>query len=129
MPPLMGGGPSQPFARAEHDKVPIDGGRLEIELLKRLEEQAEELAQLRSRTTLLESAVDGERKARQTLSVKLEAERATAKQLKDRVQQLKDRVRRLSEAADRVPVLESEIARERAGTNEAGRGRLLRRRT
>ena len=125
MPPVMAGGRTQRFAR-EPETAPLDSGRLEVELLKRLEEQAEELTQMRSRAALLESAVDAERKARQHLGAELEAERAKAKQLQKRA-------RRLSEAAERVPGLEDELARERTDKDPdpraGGRGRLRGRRT
>jgi len=111
----MAGGRTQRFAREQEAAATLDGGRLEVELLKRLEEQAEELTKMRSRTALLESAVDAERRARQQLGADLEAERAKAKQLQSRA-------RRLSEAAERVPGLEDELARGRSGTEDPGPG-------
>jgi len=121
----MAGGRTQRFAREQEAAATLDGGRLEVELLKRLEEQAEELTKMRSRTALLESAVDAERRARQQLGADLEAERAKAKQLQSRA-------RRLSEAAGQVPMLEDELARERTNAAdsagaERGGSRLRRR--
>jgi len=121
MPPVMAGERTQRFAREQEAAATLDGGRLEVELLKRLEEQAEELTEMRSRTALLESAVDAERRARQQLGADLEAERAKAKQLQSRA-------RRLSEAAERVPGLEDELARERTGIEDPGDGGRRRRR-